>query len=130
MDRVFEYLFTQTRCATKMYFICIECVCVVRCVVLGVCVYMSFLPESWSCFPGHPQGVPQDSSCRPSGTSPEHEPSPMNGSPGPPPPQAYAIHTHAHKHTPPQKHLPYLVCFQQTASCKVKHANNIQLTSC
>lgn len=66
-----------------------------------VCVCMSFLPESWSCFPGHPQGVPQDSSCRPSGTSPEHESSPMIGSPGPPPLPAYDTHTQSYRHSFP-----------------------------
>lgn len=90
-----------------MYFICVYlCVCV-GCQVCGpgcVCVCLSFLPESWSCFPGRPQGVPQGSSCRPSGTSPEHESSPTNGSPGHPPPPAYDArictnaHTHIHKH--------------------------------
>lgn len=95
------YLFTQPWYMTRMYFICIMCVCAVGCVVLGVCVCVrtSFLPESWSCFPGHPQRAPQGSSCQLSGTSPEHELSPMNGSPGPPPPLAYGTHTHTHTRT-------------------------------
>lgn len=93
------------------------CVCVLLVMCDPVCVFMcvSFLPESWSCFPGHPQGVPLDSSCQPSGTSPEHEPSPMSGSLGAPPPLAYGTHTNTYTHA---QHTSSLSAFNRPPPVK------------
>lgn len=95
-----DQVFVDTWCEDVFYLYNV-CVCVLSFVCVCVCVCMSFLPESWSCFQGHPQGVHQDSSCRPSETSPELELSPMNGSLGRLPPLA----CDTHNHTKSQTHL-------------------------
>lgn len=77
--------------------------------------YLCFLPESWSCFPSHLQGVPRGSSCRSFGTSPELVPSSTSG--------FLEDHLLQACDTPTRT-------FHQYPLNKPLSSNNIQLTGC